>query len=358
MNAAVGPTGLETTLPQQLTGLLIGTAVGDALGLPGEGLSRKQIQKRWKGVWKHRFLFGHGMCSDDTEHTFFVAQALLSCGDDSAAFQRSLAWKLRFWLLGLPAGVGFATLRSIIKLWLGFPPFRSGVFSAGNGPAMRSAILGAYFADQLGKRRRFVLISTRMTHSDPRAETAAMAVAEAAAWAVNQNEPVEAWLARLQELGCDEEWRGICQRLVDSYNKGRSVQDFADALGLEKGVSGYAYHSVPVALYAFIRHSCDFRSAVVAALDCGGDTDTVGAIVGALCGARQGIENIPTQWRERVWEWPRSFTLLMETGARLARQKHCGSPLGIVRYFWPGIIVRNVVFLFSVFVHGLARLLP
>jgi len=346
------------TLHQQLAGVLIGTAVGDALGLPAEGLSRRRIQRKWKGIWKHRFLFGYGMCSDDTEHTFFVAQALLSCGDDPAAFQRSLAWKLRFWLLGLPAGVGFATLRSIIKLWMGFPPSRSGVFSAGNGPAMRSAIIGAYFADQPEKRRLFVSISTKMTHTDPKAETAALAVAEAAAWAVNQNEPVEAWLGRLQEFGRDEEWLSICQRVVEFYGERKSVQEFADALGLGKGVSGYAYHSVPVALYAFIRHTYDFRSAVVAALDCGGDTDTVGAIVGALCGARLGVANIPNQWCERVWEWPRSFTLLAEAAERLAEQKHSQSPLGPIRYFWPAVVLRNIIFTVTVLIHGSARLLP
>jgi len=66
------------------------------------------------------------------------------------------------------------------------------------------------------------------------------------------------------------------------------VSEFANDLGLERGVTGYAYHSVPVALYAWLRHSDDFRAALTAVLDCGGDTDTVGAIVGALMGAQLG----------------------------------------------------------------------
>ena len=123
-----GPTKFEPDLRQRFAGLLLGTAVGDALGLPAEGLSRNRIERRWHGNWQHRFVFGHGMYSDDTEHTFFVAQALLSHSNDPAAFQRCLAWKLRLWLLGLPAGVGLATLRAVLKLWLGFPASRSGVF--------------------------------------------------------------------------------------------------------------------------------------------------------------------------------------------------------------------------------------
>ena len=198
-------------LQDRFAGVLLGTAVGDALGLPAEGISRGRIQRMWHGQWRHRFLFGRGMVSDDTEHTLFVAQALLTHPDDVVAFQRCLAWKLRLWLLGLPAGIGLATLKAILKLWVGISPSRSGVWSAGNGPAMRSAIIGVYFAADAAKRRAFVSASTRLTHTDPKAETAALAVAEAAAWAVNQNEPIEQWLTHLSGLGCDEEWLGICE---------------------------------------------------------------------------------------------------------------------------------------------------
>src|SRR5882672_9925214 len=107
------------------SGVLLGTAVGDALGLPAEGMSRLRIRARWRGEWRHRFLIGRGMLSDDTEHTLFVAQSLLTHPDDVVAFQRCLAWKLRWWLLGLPAGIGLATLKAILKLWIGISPSRN-----------------------------------------------------------------------------------------------------------------------------------------------------------------------------------------------------------------------------------------
>ncbi len=86
------------------------------------------------------------MVSDDTDHTVFVAQSLLAHPDSPERFAGRLAWCLRLWLLTLPAGVGFATLRSILRLWIGMSPSRSGVYSAGNGPAMRAAPIGAFFA--------------------------------------------------------------------------------------------------------------------------------------------------------------------------------------------------------------------
>jgi ADP-ribosylglycohydrolase len=298
------------------------------------------------------------MVSDDTEHTVFVAQALLAYPDDPIAFQSCLAWKLRLWLLGLPAGIGLATLKAILKLWVGIPPSRSGVWSAGNGPAMRSAILGVYFAADPAKRRAFVSASTRLTHTDPKAVTAALAVAEAAAWALNQDEPIEQRLAHLSGLGCDEEWLGICQTLADALASAKSVEQYADSIGLQKGVTGYAYHSVPVSIYAWLRHRNDFRHALESALDCGGDTDTVGAIVGALAGAGVGKEGIPPEWIAGVCEWPRSIASLEKIAVRLARQKDTAQALGPVRYFWPGLILRNILFLVVVLIHGFRRLAP
>ncbi|HEY5913806.1 MAG TPA: ADP-ribosylglycohydrolase family protein [Verrucomicrobiae bacterium] len=352
------PAKMQSDLRQRFSGLLLGTAAGDALGLPAEGLSRSRIERRWRGAWQHRFVFGHGMYSDDTEHTFFVAQALLSHPNDPVAFQRCLAWKLRLWLLGVPAGIGLATLRAILRLWLGFPASRSGVYSAGNGPAMRSAIIGAYFFDDAAKRKEFVSAATRLTHTDRKAEVAAMAVAEAAAWAVLQQEPIEQWASKLSDLGGGNEWSAICRKLEQGLAEGNSVLGFADALGLRNGVSGYSYHSVPVALYAWLHSPNDFREALTSALNCGGDTDTIGAIVGALAGTSVGTRGIPSEWLSRICEWPRSLKVLGQAAERLAHQKLGDRTLDPINYFWPGLVPRNLAFLLVVLAHGFRRLAP
>jgi hypothetical protein len=67
----------EPLMKVRLTGILLGTAVGDALGLPAEGLSPRRRRRLMPGPWRHRLVFGRGMMSDDTEHTLFVAQSLL-----------------------------------------------------------------------------------------------------------------------------------------------------------------------------------------------------------------------------------------------------------------------------------------
>ena len=145
-------------------GLLVGTALGDSVGLPVEGLSPERAKRLFPGPWRQRLLPNTGLVSDDTEHAFFVTQSLLEEPNDPLAFARRVAWRLRWWLLAAPAGVGFATLRATCRLWLGVPPQRSGVRSAGNGAAMRAPLLGAYFVDDHDRRRAFVTASTAITH--------------------------------------------------------------------------------------------------------------------------------------------------------------------------------------------------
>jgi ADP-ribosyl-[dinitrogen reductase] hydrolase len=344
---------------KRFAGLLLGTAVGDALGLPAENLSADKIKRRWGGKWKMRFIFGRGMVSDDTEHTVMVAQALLEHPDEPLKFQRSLAWKLRWWFLGLPGGVGLATARACLKLWLGFPVGRSGVKSAGSGPAMRSAVIGVYFAENTEKRKEFVLASSRLTHRSWQAETAALAVAECSALAVTTNgwPDSSSVMPILKKLSSEPEWQQVLSEMETSLNSQQSVAEFARRMGLERGVSGYSLHVVPVAIYAWLLHPADFRVALTSALDCGGDTDTVGAIVGALAGTSGGKNCIPNEWLDSIWEWPRSQAVVGRIADRLSSQGASGQRMGTVHYFWPAQIFRNLLFFITVLVHGFYRII-
>jgi ADP-ribosylglycohydrolase len=344
----------------RFTGLLLGTAVGDALGLPAENLSAEKIRRRWRGQWRMCLILGRGMVSDDTEHTLMVAQALLAQPKNPTAFQRVLAWKFRFWFVGLPGGVGLATAKACLKLWIGFPPGKSAVNSAGSGPAMRSAILGAYFADDPERRRDFVLASSRLTHRGWQAETAALAVAESVALTVIHDGQTDASevISVLRGVSAEAEWQNTLTALEISLNKRESVSDFAARLGLKRAVSGYSMHVVPVAIYAWLRHPGDFRTALVLALECGGDTDTVGTVVGALAGVSAGKHGIPIEWLDTICEWPRSPSIMEQIAARLGTQKITGLSCAPVHYFWPGLIPRNLLFLTTILVHGFRRLLP
>lgn len=347
----------------RMRGVVLGTAVGDSVGLAAEGISRRRIGKLFPHPWQHHFLFGHGMLSDDSEHTTFVIQALLRHPDSPAQFARRLAWSLRWWFASLPAGIGLATGRAIIKLWLGFSPQRSGVYSAGNGPAMRAAPIGACYWREPEVLARYVAASTRLTHSDPRAQVGAQAVASLCAWCFQRNSmqrpSAHELIRRLRDCGTDDrEWQELIDGMANALQEGCNVQQYAASLGQENGVSGYVYRTVPVAVYAWYQHFGGFEETLSAVLDCGGDTDTVGAIAGALAGAAVGDEGIPPQWINGITDWPRGRRFLYRLADQLYQASQDKQTLPAVRYFWPAVIPRNVLFLAIVLLHGFRRLLP
>jgi ADP-ribosylglycohydrolase len=353
----------------QLQGVLLGAAVGDALGLPREGLSPQRALRLFGDrPLQHRFMFGHGMTSDDAEHACLTAQALLAAPNDEKRFGRSLAWRLRGWFAAMPAAVGWATLRSIVKLWIGFSPETSGVFSAGNGPAMRAPVIGACFANEPERIASYIRVSTRMTHTDPRAEEGALAIAMATAHGVRRGPqgvaPFEL-LDEIQQCIRQDELRQALEQVREHLIRRASVKEFAQSLGFTKGVSGYMLHTVPAALYCWLSNPGNMERCVEDIILLGGDADSTGAIVGALAGATSGASAIPTAWLEGITDWPRSVHWMRRLGERLALAFSAGKSsmtstemVGPLPLFWPAIPARNALFLCVVLVHGFRRLLP
>jgi ADP-ribosylglycohydrolase len=304
------------------------------------------------------------MISDDSEHALMTLDALHRSAGDVAAFPGLLARGLRRWVLTLPAGLGRATLIASLRLCVGVSPGTSGVRSAGNGPAMRAPILGVATVHwPLEAVWELVDAATRITHTDARAVAGARLVALAgrfAAGAVGEGALAPAFIADAQRLvaaGCGDP---DLAPLLDGVLALRTMapwdpQAVRSALGCKGGVSGYMYHTVPAALLCWLRHPADFGAAVREAVSLGGDTDSIAAIVGALCGARVGCEGIPSAWLSGVADWP-----LTPAFARSLAQAAAG-PLPHPAPRWPGyfsLLLRNLVFLFVVLAHVFRRMLP
>lgn len=355
------------SLEQSLAGCLLGTAVGDSIGLPFENLSRRSVEKLARGPLSQSLLFGRGLLSDDTEHTQMVGLSLLEAGPDPASFRRRLASRLRWWLLAGPPGVGSATARSILKLWVGVSPASSGVFSAGNGPAMRSAVIGVLWGDDPARLAEMVQASTRLTHTDPKAFDAALAVAVAAHCA--RPGPFDApasafgaWERAYRAISTDPSAMSAEIALLrEAIMQGWSLQDVANRLGCANGVTGYALHTVPAALHAWMLHSGDLRQAVSAIVRCGGDTDSTAAIVGGIVGAGVGPDHVPPEWLAQLWAWPRNADWMRELAASLARAGGRAVPMSWTERlrewaWWPFNLTRNLAMFAVVLVVFFVRL--
>lgn len=345
----------QTASCSAVAGCLLGTAVGDALGLPAEGLSRRRQRALFGTLDRYRLLFGRGMYSDDTEHALLVAGALSLSEGDPVRFERALARGLKVWALLLPVGAGRATLQASWRLLLGVPPSRSGVPSAGNGPAMRAALLGVAAGTDPDHLRSLVHASTRVTHTDPRTEQGALAVAVAAHRFAAGRVDALGFVRQVRDLlSADDagELLDLLGRVQESVVAGETTERFADLIGCAEGVSGYILHTVPVALHAALSRPDDFRAAVLSAVACGGDSDTVAAITGGIVGAHVGPTAIPAEWKVGLWEPALGIAHLEAAANALAE----GEPAPSIPL--PAVALRNLAFLVVVLFHGLRRLLP
>lgn len=143
---------------------ILGALLGDALGLPAEGMSAPNIERRFAPLDRYHLLGGTGFVSDDTEQSVLLARALAGESDDDvvvARFRRSMVG----WFWRLPFGIGLSTLRGWLKMSVGLR--RSGIHSAGNGAAMRAPILGVALCGETERRRTLGRRLAEVTHTHP-----------------------------------------------------------------------------------------------------------------------------------------------------------------------------------------------
>ena len=301
-------------MKNKLQGCLIGAAVGDSLGLPYEGMSSSTGKKLFGIPDKHKLLFGLGMVSDDTEHLIIVLRAFRKAKGNLNLFSKRLALELKIWTLALPLGAGKASLLSGLKLLIGFSSKSSGIFSAGNAPAMRVSVLGLLCNNTI-KLKNYVKRATFISHTDAKAYRGALAIAVAANMAGKSKKiDPKLFLKRFRKINNSKckEFDKLLHKTAQSVKSKQSTQSFAKDLGLIKGVSGYSYHTVPVALHAWLSNQKNFRVGLMNTIKCGGDTDTVGSIVGSLIGIQVGDSRIPKNWRQGIFDYPLNETSLKE----------------------------------------------
>jgi ADP-ribosylglycohydrolase len=292
---------------------LLGTAVGDALGVPFEGTARKYMRRRKPtGTWSEFQGFaGRGLVSDDTQQAVLVATALALHPHDVDSAVAAYKHLLIRWFFAFPFDAGRATLRACVRVLLRRK--RTGIRSAGNGAAMRSAVIGAAYADDEVARHLVTVRLSEVTHTHPDAVAGALVSAGLTACALRSSASDNTHDIALYALDwmdeyasdCDLEWgthwlhnevvstsgtlRNRCYRAVELARRpDTSLEDVLEIIGN----TGWTNHTIPLALYWFVRLD-EPASMLTAAVRSGGDTDTVAAIVGAWSLAMFGLDAAP-----------------------------------------------------------------
>jgi ADP-ribosylglycohydrolase len=341
---------LETLVPEappdhrdRLAGCLLGTALGDALGLPAEGMRADSIARLFGELKRFRLLGSVGFVSDDSEQSALVAQSLIRHPRNPAAAARDFRRALLGWFLRLPWGIGFATLRACLKALVGVRA--PGVYSAGNGAAMRSAIIGVFYRDDDEIRHEVVRALTLVTHTHPLAVDGARFVANLAAGCANTARPADryALAAECRQSVSEIALGEMIDRAIELAKSGTSVEESATTLG----TTGYVLHSVPFAVYCFLRHESDLLSSLSSAISAGGDTDSNAAILGAWLGALNGTDGLPLEFGP---------THLISLAASLSAAAN-ETPANPPGYSIFAAFIRNILLYPVIVAHGFRRLI-
>lgn len=254
--------------------------------MPYEGLPAAAIPASLEMVEARR---GRGTYTDDTEMMIVLAESLLEHGsvneerlaraflercDPSRGYGAGTLELLALWRQGVPVHVAAGRLFG-------------GEGSLGNGAAMRIAPVAVVFADRPDELRAQAERSARLTHAHPLAVDAAVTQA-AAVGAALRDEDV---LAVARSAARSSPMRKRLDQAVALVGSDLGPAEAGELLGN----SAIGHESVPTAIFAAAAHA-GFEQAVAFAVRCGGDTDTLGAMAGAIAGAAHGSTSVPARW--------------------------------------------------------------
>jgi ADP-ribosylglycohydrolase len=169
--------------------------------------------------------------------------------------------------------------------------------SCGNGGAMRSAPVGAYFADDYQRVIYEAKASAEVTHAHPDGKTGAAAVALAAAWMVREpktaTKPSHALIEFvLEHIPQTETFHTLKKALEVPLEL--SPRTAASILGNGTGV--ISSDTVPFCLWCAARHANSYTDALWTTVSGLGDRDTTCAIVGGIVALSAGRDSIPAEW--------------------------------------------------------------
>ncbi len=295
----------------RIHGCLAGLAIGDALGMPTELLTPEQIVSEFG--WVDRFVrapawhphkdLAAGQVTDDTGQALAISHAFT---DDGILTAAAVAGGLLAWADAagetLPAILGPSTRRALDRLRAGEDPRQSGREGVTNGAAYRAVPVGLVNFARPDQCMQQVVEACLPTHGTCVAISGAAAVAGAVSEALTEQSTLESILAAAKR-GAGQgrrqgtwTWGTLLEKRIDlalrlvaeNPRPEKALQALYDYVGVDILVA----ESVAAAFGVIALAKGDPMLAVVYGANIGGDTDTIAALAGAICGAWRGIEAI------------------------------------------------------------------
>lgn len=287
------------TLCNKFLGSLVGTAVGDAIGAGFEGLQGFN-EDQVRAVAERRKVLRY---TDDTHMMIGVAESLITqIGFDGQHMANRFIYNYN-WEPFRGYGPGPPRIFAAIQegeVWnKASENLYPGGGSYGNGAAMRIAPVGLLYYDDPQKLKNVAFQSSHITHAHVLGKEGAALQAYAVSLVTNFNATStfekDSFLKNLKDFVENETYQTKLHAMENLWNE-LDKKRIASELG--NGIE--AFNSVPAAIFSFLTHPNSFEEAVVYAISLGGDTDTIGAMTGAISGAYLGMDSIPAEWLAKL----------------------------------------------------------
>ena len=290
-------------------GSLFGLAIGDALGAPVEFLSLKSIKEQYGGrgiIDFHEWGgFKAGSYTDDTQMALATAKGCIRYLRNRNIIEhapRSVAYKFYLkWLETQKDSFNFRApgntcLRSLISGRMGTIEIRINN-SKGCGGVMRTAPVGLIFptveAFQMGAEFGAI------THGHPSGYLPAGYIAELVAWLIEGKGLIEAVEHSKERLRTYNEHEEVLEKIELAQELAMSDNAVEECISII-GEGWVGEEALGISLYCSLKYPGNLEKGMVAAVNHSGDSDSTGAITGAILGTLNGIEGIPNRWVREV----------------------------------------------------------
>jgi ADP-ribosyl-[dinitrogen reductase] hydrolase len=314
----------------RVRGMLLGLAIGDALGNTSESMTparRRGLLERSGGNEsgaaadirdylpnRREDLRPVGLPSDDTQLSFWTLESLLRCnGLDPTDLADTFTRQDRIY------GIG-ATLTAFLFAYRfdGKPWFEAGRPSAGNGALMRIApILLPHLRNMSGALWHDAVVATSVTHRDEAAVAASVGfvglLAECLAQPTKQPPPPARWwtetfLGYARRVETDARYSSrvpgdgfqgtLCERVEKTVFPAIAARTSVLEAAESWGSAAYLLETVPCVLHILACHGNDPEEAIIRAVNDTWDNDTIASLVGAAVGTLHGEDALPDRWRK------------------------------------------------------------
>jgi ADP-ribosylglycohydrolase len=282
--------------------ILLGLAIGDALGVPVEFNSRQTIALNpvTDMIGFGTYNLPAGTFSDDSSLAFCLAEALTQEFNLQIIANNFIAWLTNnYWTArGNVFDVGIATSQAIRHLETGCKPELAGgmeILDNGNGSLMRILPLLVYIKDKpIAERYQITKLVSSITHGHIRSVIACFYYLEFARQISNGIDKFDVYKnlqieisEYLNTLSINKDEIKLFDRLLQS-----NIYNLADE---EIKSSGYVLHTLEASIWCLMTTN-SYKEATLKAVNLGSDTDTTGAVTGGLAGLLYGWETIPENW--------------------------------------------------------------